>query len=508
MSYLRKKPVILMILDGFGLGEHNETNAIYRAKTPFFDSIFETCPMSTLGASGEDVGLPEGQMGNSEVGHLNIGSGRIVYQELSKITMEIETGNFFKREAFIDAMDKAIQNDKNLHLIGLLSDGGVHSHINHLKALLKMAKERGCEKVYVHGILDGRDVPPRCAEKYVLQIESYMKELNVGKFATISGRFYTMDRDNRWERVEKSYDAMVCAKGIEAKTAEDAIKLAYQKGEDDEFVVPTIIEKSGTINSGDSVIMYNFRPDRAREITRSIVDDNFTGFNRDKLIDITYVCMTQYDKTIENVEVAYPPENIQNTLGEILSENKIRQLRIAETEKYAHVTFFFNCGIEKPYEFEERILIPSPKVATYDLKPEMKAMEIADRINEVMDEFDVVIVNFANADMVGHTGKMDAAIKAIETLDVAVEKIVTKLKEADGEMLITADHGNADVMMDKEGNVVTAHSLNRVPLLYVGDRDIKLKKQGVLADIAPSVLDLLGIKKPADMTGESLIVKK
>ena len=465
MSYLRKKPVILMILDGFGLGEHNETNAIYRAKTPFFDSIFETCPMSTLGASGEDVGLPEGQMGNSEVGHLNIGSGRIVYQELSKITMEIETGNFFKREAFIDAMDKAIQNDKNLHLIGLLSDGGVHSHINHLKALLKMAKKRSCKKVYVHGILDGRDVPPRCAEKYVLQIESYMKELNVGKFATISGRFYTMDRDNRWERVEKSYDAMVCAKGIEAITAEDAIKLAYQRGEDDEFVVPTIIEKSGTISSGDSVIMYNFRPDRAREITRSMVDDNFTGFNRDKL-------------------------------------------RIAETEKYAHVTFFFNGGIEKPYEFEERILIPSPKVATYDLKPEMKAMEIADRINEVMDEFDVVIVNFANADMVGHTGKMDAAIKAIETLDVAVEKIVTKLKEADGEMLITADHGNADVMMDKEGNVVTAHSLNRVPLLYVGDRDIKLKKQGVLADIAPSVLDLLGIKKPADMTGESLIVKK
>ena len=508
MSYLRKKPVILMILDGFGLGEHNETNAIYRAKTPFFDSIFKTCPMSTLGASGEDVGLPEGQMGNSEVGHLNIGSGRIVYQELSKITMEIETGNFFKREAFIDAMDKAIQNDKNLHLIGLLSDGGVHSHINHLKALLKMAEKRGCKKVYVHGILDGRDVPPRCAEKYVLQIESYMKELNVGKFATISGRFYTMDRDNRWERVEKSYDAMVYAKGIEAKTAEDAIKLAYQRGEDDEFVVPTIIEKSGTISSGDSVIMYNFRPDRAREITRSMVDDNFTGFNRDKLIDITYVCMTQYDKTIENVEVAYPPENIKNTLGEILSENKMRQLRIAETEKYAHVTFFFNGGIEKPYEFEKRILIPSPKVATYDLKPEMKAMEIADRINEVMDEFDVVIVNFANADMVGHTGKMDAAIKAIETLDVAVEKIVTKLKEADGEMLITADHGNADVMMDKEGNVVTAHSLNRVPLLYVGDRDIKLKKQGVLADIAPSVLDLLGIKKPADMTGESLIVKK
>lgn len=500
-----KKPTILMILDGFGLNEQIDGNAIAHAKKPFIDKLFEQFPNTSIGASGEDVGLPEGQMGNSEVGHLNIGAGRIVFQELTRITNEIKTGAFFDNLTLQNAFKHACYNNGALHLFGLLSDGGVHSHIDHLKALIKYAADFGVKKIYVHCFLDGRDVPPKCAEKYIKEIENHMYETGAGKISTVSGRYYAMDRDSRWDRIKKAYDAIADKTGRNAASATEAIKIAYENDETDEFVMPTVVEGGEPVKDGDSIIMYNFRPDRAREITRAFTDDSFTGFAREKKKDIMFVCMTQYDASMENVHVAYPPEVFKNTLGEYVANQGLKQLRIAETEKYAHVTFFFNGGVEKPNVGEDRILIPSPKVATYDLKPEMSAYEVTDKVMENMENYDLIVLNFANADMVGHTGVMSAAVKAIEALDICVKKIAEKVLEIDGQILLTADHGNADVMLDKDGNVVTAHSLNKVPLIHVANKPCELKDGGILADIAPTLLDLMNIKAPKEMTGHSLL---
>lgn len=499
------KPTMLMILDGFGCNPKKEGNAIKMANTPNLDKLFEKYPNTVIGAAGRDVGLPEGQMGNSEVGHLNIGAGRIVFQELSRITNEIENGNFFENKAFLDAIDHVKKTDGALHLLGLLSDGGVHSHIQHLKGLLELANRNNLKKVYLHCFLDGRDVAPRCAKVYIEEIEKLMEELEIGKIATISGRYYAMDRDNRWERVVKAYDVMTKGDGRKANNASKAVDMAYEADENDEFVIPTLIDESATVKEGDSMIMFNFRPDRAREITRAFTEDGFNGFEREKIDDLVYVCMTQYDASFENVKVAYPPEHLENTLGQYISDKGLKQLRIAETEKYAHVTFFFNGGVEEPNKNEDRILINSPKVATYDLQPEMSAYEVTENVLEKMDEYDLIILNFANADMVGHTGVMDAAIKAIEALDVCVEKIVEKVLKLDGQILLTADHGNADVMIDGDGNVVTAHSLNKVPLMHIANKPRKLKDGGRLADIAPTLLELMDLEQPKEMTGTTLI---
>ena len=512
---LKSKPNLLMILDGYGAGIDYAGNAINLAHKSNLDALFSKYPKTTIGASGFDVGLPEGQMGNSEVGHLNIGAGRIVYQELTKITKEIRDGLFFHNTALEAAMDHVLENDSALHLLGLLSDGGVHSHITHLYALIDMAKQKGITKVYVHALLDGRDVPPQSAEIYFEMLEEYLAKAEIGKIAGISGRYYGMDRDNRWERVQKFYDAMTLGIGEKAVSASAGLQASYERGENDEFVLPTLIcgegEAPATVNDNDSIIMFNFRPDRAREITRCFVDNNFNGFERAKTIqNLTYVCMTQYDAEMPNVMVAFPPQSLKNTLGEYLSQLDLRQLRIAETEKYAHVTFFFNGGVEAPNNGEERILIPSPKVATYDMQPEMSAYLVTERVIKEIEEndFDVIILNYANPDMVGHTGSIEATVKAIEALNECVPQVINAVLAKGGQVIMTADHGNADCMLDEEGNVVTAHSLNPVPLMVISNDPVTLRDGGILADIAPTLLDLMNIEKPAEMTGKSLLIRE
>ena len=502
------RPTMLMILDGFGEREETKGNAIAAANKPHLDQIFTTYPHTTIKACGLNVGLPDGQMGNSEVGHLNIGAGRIVYQDLTLITKEIEDGSFFKNEALLKAMAHAKKNHSCLHLLGLLSDGGVHSHITHLFALIDMAKKEGVEKLCVHCFLDGRDVPPKCANTYIDQLCEHMEQVGLGTIGIVSGRYYAMDRDKRWERLVKAYDAMIGEDALHAKTGQDAVLEAYDRDETDEFVLPTIVDGALPVDDGDAMIMFNFRPDRAREITRAFVDKDFDGFERKKVIDdLCYICMTQYDATMPNVTLAYPPETPSNTLGVYISSLGMKQLRIAETEKYAHVTFFFNGGVEEPNEGEDRILVPSPKVATYDLQPEMSAPQVTEKVLEAIatDKYDMIILNFANADMVGHTGVMEAAIKAIETLDACVPQIVDAVLAKDGQILLTADHGNADEMLDAEGNVMTAHSLSDVPLVHIAREPRPLDEGGKLCDLAPTLLDLMGLPIPEEMTGRSLI---
>lgn len=502
-----KKPLVLMILDGFGIAP-TEGNAIAAAKHPNMDKIFAENPHTQIGASGMDVGLPDGQMGNSEVGHTNIGAGRIVYQELTRITKSAQDGDMDKNEALLKAMNNAKDNGKALHLMGLLSDGGVHSHNTHLYALLEMAKRVGVEKVFVHCFMDGRDVPPSSGKDYVKELMDKLEEIGVGKIATVMGRYYAMDRDNRWERVEKAYAAMVYGEGEQAECPLCAMQNSYDKEVTDEFVVPTVVKGAEPISQGDSVIFYNFRPDRAREITRTLVDPDFTGFERKKgFFPLTYVCMTQYDATMPNVEVAYKPESLVNTFGEYISNKGLTQLRIAETEKYAHVTFFFNGGVEKQYPGEDRILVKSPAVATYDLQPEMSAYEVTDKMVEAVKsgKYDALILNYANCDMVGHTGVFEAAVKAVEAVDTCVGRVVEAVKEMGGCVLLTADHGNADKMVDEDGTPFTAHTTNPVPFCVI-NHPCQLREGGRLADIAPTMLKVLGLEQPAEMTGESIIL--
>ncbi len=509
---MSKKPIVLAILDGYGKSDLKEGNAVIAAKTPNLDKLTAQNPTTVIHASGLDVGLPDGQMGNSEVGHTNIGAGRIVYQELTRITKSISDGDFFENAAFNAACDNCKAKGSALHIMGLLSDGGVHSHNEHMYALIKLAKDKGLDKIYIHCFLDGRDVSPTSGVDFAKALVNKIRDIGAGEIATVMGRYYAMDRDNRWERVVKAYDAMVKGEGEMCDSAVTAIETSYNNDITDEFVVPTVITKDGAptgkIASGDSVIFYNFRPDRAREITRTLVDPEFNGFERD-MLDLYYVCMTQYDASMPNVEVAFKPESLENTFGEYISNLGMKQLRIAETEKYAHVTFFFNGGVEKTYEGEDRILVASPKVATYDMKPEMSAYEVTEKLLEALDtnKYDVVILNYANCDMVGHTGVMDAAVAAVEAVDTCVGKIADKVAEMGGVMLITADHGNAEQMIDPvTGDVFTAHSTNVVPLIVTGMGDIKLKK-GRLADLAPTMLDIMGVEKPAEMSGESIIEK-
>ena len=501
-----KKPLVLMILDGFGIAP-DEGNAIVAANTPNLDRILKENPVTKIGASGMDVGLPDGQMGNSEVGHTNIGAGRIVYQELTRITKSAEEGDMEKNPALLKAMQSAKDNGKALHFMGLLSDGGVHSHNTHLYALLGLAKKLGLEKVFVHCFLDGRDVPPSSGKDYVKELMGKLEEIGVGKVATVMGRYYAMDRDNRWERVEKAYAAMVYGEGVKAECPVCAVQNSYDENVTDEFVVPTVCEGAEPIASGDSVIFYNFRPDRAREITRTLVDPDFSGFERKKgFFPISYVCMTQYDATMPNVDVAYKPESLTNTFGEYLSKNDLTQLRIAETEKYAHVTFFFNGGVEKQYPGEERILVKSPSVATYDLQPEMSAYEVTDKMVEAVKsgKYDALILNYANCDMVGHAGVFEAAVKAVEAVDACIGRVEAAVKEMGGCILLTADHGNADRMVDDDGTPFTAHTTNPVPFCVI-NHPCELREGGRLADIAPTMLKILGLPQPSEMTGESII---
>ncbi len=503
-----KKPLILMILDGFGIAPENG-NAIKAAKKPNIDRLFSSNPITQIGASGMDVGLPDGQMGNSEVGHTNIGAGRVVYQELTRITKSIDDGDFFENEALCKAMDNAKEKDSALHIMGLLSDGGVHSHNKHLYGILEMAKKKGLSKVYVHAFLDGRDVPPSSGKDFVVDCCEKIKEIGVGKIATVMGRYYAMDRDNRWERVEKAYAAMAYGEGVQADDPAEAVEASYKDGVTDEFVVPAVIKGGAKIQADDSVVFFNFRPDRAREITRTFVDPDFDGFDRKNgFFPLSYVCMTQYDATMPNVMVAFKPESLRNTLGEYISDKNMTQLRIAETEKYAHVTFFFNGGVEKQYPGEDRILVKSPAVATYDLQPEMSAYEVTDKLVPAIEsgKYDVIILNFANCDMVGHTGVFDAAVKAVEAVDTCVGKVTDAIAKMGGVALITADHGNADRMVDDDGEPFTAHTTNPVPFCVVG-YPCKLRKGGKLADIAPTMLEILNLEQPAEMTGESLIEK-
>ena len=509
---MAKKPVMLMILDGFGIAEASDGNAVSLAKKPNFDRLVKEYPHSMLQASGMAVGLPEGQMGNSEVGHLNIGAGRIVYQELTRITKAIADGEFFQNEELLKAMKNAKENNSALHLMGLLSNGGVHSHIDHLKGLLEFAKKEGLQKVYVHAFMDGRDVAPSSGKEFIEKTEAMMKEVGVGQIATISGRYYAMDRDNRWERVELAYNAIVKGTGETANSAVEAIEKSYHDNKTDEFVLPTVILEDGhpttTVKSGDSVIFFNFRPDRARELTRALTQKDFDGFNAEKL-QLTFVTMTQYDKTFEGVNVAFKAQTLTNTLGEFVANKGLNQLRIAETEKYAHVTFFFNGGVEKPNENEDRALIASPKVATYDLKPEMSAYEVTEELIKRIDsdKYDMIILNYANPDMVGHTGVIPAAVKAIETVDECLGKVADKILEKDGSLFITADHGNAETMIDfSTGNPFTAHTTDPVPFVWVSNHSKgKSLEDGKLSDIAPTMLKEMGIDKPEEMTGHSLI---
>ena len=513
---MKDKLTMLMILDGFGDNPNKDGNAIKMAKTPNIDRLMKKYSNVDIGTSGLAVGLPEGQMGNSEVGHTNIGAGRIVYQELTRITKSIEDGDFFSNPEFISAIENCKKNNSKLHILGLVSDGGVHSHNRHLYGLLEMAKRRDFEDVYVHCFLDGRDTPPASAESYILKLQDKMNEKGVGKIASLSGRFYAMDRDKRWQRVQKCYDALVNGKGNKANSSIKAIEDSYQKEVFDEFVEPTVIcngeEPVATIGKNDSVIFFNFRPDRAREITRAIVDPNFDGFETKKDLNTYFVCFTSYDETMPNVHIAFKKEPLKNTFGEYISNKGYTQLRIAETEKYAHVTFFFNGGEEKQYEGEDRILVPSPKVETYDMKPEMSAYEVTDKVLEAIsqDKYDSIILNYANTDMVGHTGSLPAAIKAVETVDECVGKVVKLVEEKQGNLLITADHGNAEQMIDyKTGEPHTAHTTNPVPLILVtANEKLKLKSGGKLADLAPTMLDLMNLEKPEEMTGTSLLDKE
>jgi 2,3-bisphosphoglycerate-independent phosphoglycerate mutase len=501
-----KKPLVLMILDGFGIAG-DSGNAIKAAVKPNIDRLFANNPITQIGASGLDVGLPDGQMGNSEVGHTNIGAGRIVYQELTRITKSIKDGDFFENAAFLAAAKNAVEKGTALHLIGLLSDGGVHSHIDHLYALVELAKKQGCKKVYIHALLDGRDVPPSSGKDFVADCAKKLKEIGVGEIATVMGRYYAMDRDNRWERVEKAYAAMVYGEGVFCADPVQAVADSYQNEVTDEFVLPTVCVKNAEIKANDSVIFFNFRPDRAREITRTFVDPEFNGFERKKgFFSLTYVCLTQYDAVMPNVLVAFKPQSLKNTFGEYISNKGLTQLRIAETEKYAHVTFFFNGGVEKQYPNEDRVLIQSPQVATYDLQPEMSAYEVTDALVERIrsGKYDVIILNFANCDMVGHTGFFEAAKTAVEAVDKCVGKVTDAIAEMGGIAMITADHGNADKMFEEDGSPFTAHTTNPVPFCVVGF-PCKLRSGGTLADIAPTMLKVLGLPQPEEMSGVSII---
>ena len=512
---MSKKLTMLMILDGFGENPNNEGNAVNLAKKPNIDKLRKICPVSHIDASGAAVGLPDGQMGNSEVGHTNIGAGRIVYQKLTKITKSIEDGDFFSIPEFTEAIENVKKNNSKLHIMGLLSDGGVHSHQRHLYGLLELAKRKGLDNnVFIHAFMDGRDTLPASGEGYIQELQEKMKEKGVGKIATLSGRYYAMDRDKRWDRVEKAYNAIVRGEGVLAKDPIQAIEESYQQEIFDEFVVPTVITDANDqplakIESGDSVIFFNFRPDRARQLTRAIVDDKFDGFKTDKL-DIDFVCMTEYDDTMPNVKIAFKPEELTNTFGEVVSKLGKKQLRIAETEKYAHVTFFFNGGREEPYPGEDRILVNSPKVATYDLQPEMSAYEVTEKVVEAInsEKYDTIILNFANTDMVGHTGNIDAAIKAVEAVDKCVGEIVEAVQKQNGVLLITADHGNAEQMIDYQtGEPLTSHTTNLVPLILVGMENVELK-DGRLCDLTPTMLDIMEEQKPKEMTGEILLIRK
>lgn len=506
---MAKKPIALLIMDGYGLSERVEGNAIKAAKTPRLDSFFADYPNTVLYASGLAVGLPDGQMGNSEVGHTNIGAGRVVYQMLVKISKDIDDGVFFSNKALLGAMENCKKHDSALHLFGLLSDGGVHSHIKHLIGLVDMARKNDVKKVYIHAFLDGRDVSPTSGVDFMKTLVGELDRIGLGKVATVCGRYYAMDRDFAWDRVEKAYNAMVCGEGVSASDPVAAIKASYADGVTDEFMLPTVIDHEGMIDENDSIISFNFRPDRARQITRTFADPAFDGFERKKgYFKNHFVCMTQYDALMPNVSVAYPPEELKMTFGEYISRKGLTQLRIAETQKYAHVTFFFNGGEEKQFDGEERVLIQSPDVPTFDLKPEMSAYEVADAVIKEIDKdtLDVIILNFANCDMVGHTGIFDAAVKAVEAVDTCVGKVVDKILEKNGKVLITADHGNAECLIDPEtGGVFTAHTTNPVPLIVIGEGNVKLK-HGKLGDLAPTMLDMMGLDKPEEMTGESLII--
>ncbi len=513
---MAKKPVVLMVLDGYGLNDKTEGNAIAMADTPVMDKLMVEYPFVKGNASGMAVGLPEGQMGNSEVGHMNIGAGRIIYQDLTRITKDIEDGTFFENKVLLQAMDNCKKNNSDLHLWGLLSDGGVHSHNSHLYGLLEMAKKNGLEKVYVHAFLDGRDTPPASGKDYVAELEAKMKEIGVGKVASLSGRYYAMDRDNNWDRVKMAYDSLVTGEGVKATDAVQAMADSYANDKTDEFVLPTVItdekgEPLSLVKNGDSVIFFNFRPDRARELTRAFCDDKFEGFERE-FLDTTFVCFKDYDETIPNKLIAFEKEEIKNTFGAFLAANGKKQLRLAETEKYAHVTFFFNGGVEDPNTDEFRLLVNSPKdVATYDLKPEMSAPEVGMDLVEAIksDKYDVIIINFANPDMVGHTGVIPAAVKAVERVDSLVGEAVEAVKDVDGVLFICADHGNAEKMVDYEtGAPHTAHTTNPVPFILVNaDPSWKLREGGCLADIAPTLIEVMGLEQPKEMTGKSLIIK-
>ncbi len=502
-----KKPLILIIMDGFGLRDSDMGNAIHTAKHPNLTRLFAENPTTQLGASGLDVGLPDGQMGNSEVGHTNIGAGRVVYQELTRISKAIKEGTFFENEAFLGAVENCKKNDSALHIYGLMSDGGVHSHIEHIFGLVELAKRSGLTKVFLHCFMDGRDVPPTSGIDYIRQLQAKLEEIGVGQIATIEGRYYAMDRDNRFERLVKAYEAMVYGEGVYNPDPVAAMQASYDADVTDEFVVPVVVTKGAEIKANDSIIFANFRPDRAREITRTFVDPDFTGFERrNGCFPVYYVCMTQYDATMPNVNIAFKPQSLANTFGEYIAENGLTQLRIAETEKYAHVTFFFNGGVEAPYKNEDRDLIASPKVATYDLQPEMSAYLVCDKVVEEIKsgKFDVIILNYANCDMVGHTGVFDAAVKAVEAVDACVGRTVAAIQEMGGVAMITADHGNADQMLEEDGvSPFTAHSCNPVPFCVIGYPCTL--HEGRLADIAPTMLKVLGLPQPAEMDGQCLM---
>lgn len=500
-------PVALLILDGWGVGKSDDpNNAITVAKTPNMDALAAKYPQTTLKCSGEAVGLPDGQMGNSEVGHLNIGAGRVVYQELTRITKAIRDGDFFTNPVFLKVIEDVKKSGGALHLMGLVSDGGVHSHNTHLYALLQLAKQQGLQRVYVHAFLDGRDVPPSSGAAYVRQLEEEITKIGAGQIATVSGRYYAMDRDKRWERVEKAYTAIAFGRGEKADGGEKAVAQSYAAGTTDEFVLPTVVAGYPGMEKGDGVIFFNFRPDRARELTHAFTDASFDGFARKEGLALAFATLTQYEKGLQ-VDIAYAPQTLTNTLGEVLHQEGMKQLRIAETEKYAHVTFFFNGGVEAPLAGEERILVPSPKVATYDLQPEMSAMEVADRCVEQIKakNHDMIILNFANGDMVGHTGVLSAAVKAVETVDACVGRIVAAIRAVGGTVCITADHGNAEMMVDPQtGGPFTAHTTNVVPFIVVSDT-IKAVHAGALCDIAPTLLKIAGVAVPAEMTGKPLV---
>ncbi|WP_269411850.1 2,3-bisphosphoglycerate-independent phosphoglycerate mutase [Lentibacillus daqui] len=509
------KLAAIIILDGFGIRQEKQGNAVKQANKPNFDRYWEKYPHNQLQASGKAVGLPEGQMGNSEVGHLNIGAGRIVYQSLTRVNLSIEEGDFFENSAFVKSVQHAKQHDKALHIFGLLSDGGVHSHINHLFALLKLAQKQGLDKVYVHAFLDGRDVGPKTAKKYIKETEEKMEEYGVGEFATISGRYYSMDRDKRWDRVKKAYDAMVYGEGPKYQDPYTLVNDSYENGIYDEFVIPSVLtdengKPKATVQDGDSIIFYNFRPDRAIQISRTFANEDFHDFDRGDKVpqDLDFVMLTNFSESVDGY-VAYQPVNLDNTIGEVLSQSNMKQLRIAETEKYPHVTFFMSGGREQEFPGEKRILINSPKVATYDLKPEMSAYEVTDALLEELDkgEENAIILNFANPDMVGHSGKLEPTIKAIEAVDECLGKVVDKITELGGHAIIFADHGNSDEVVTPDGKPMTSHTTNPVPVI-VTKEGVELRDGGILADVAPTLLDLLDVEKPEEMTGESLITKQ